>query len=448
MGPNNMKLNDKKIIVAEFNELVPHLVEKLMNEGHMPNFRKLANISSCHITDAQQIGEGLNPWIQWVTVHTGLTPKEHGVYRLNEAKNCEGKYIWDKLSKDGEYSLIFGSMNGCIQDTFIGTYLPDPWDKVTKPSDNLQEYFEFIRAYVQGNPNASKVSPVQFLKFMLLNGLSLKTCYKIAKQLISEKIDSKKKWKRACLLDWIQLDVFRSLYKKNSPKLSTIFSNSTAHVQHTLWAESFPEDFPNGVDKKMSGNPMLDAYKNHDEILGEILKLKSENVDIAICTALSQQPYTKNTKCFYRISNFNKFLAKLNVLGAPSYLPVMAEQFYMKFSNEADVQKAFEHLSKFEMPDSKYFYEGSNKVFSMSIEQTTLHIKCRCSTAVEETISFFHVGTKEEYAFYDMFYLMDDQKTGVHHPHGLFWITDSNTGSKNEIIPLEKVHQKILEKMG
>ncbi len=442
-----MKLNDKKIIVAEFNELVPHLVEKFMNEGHMPNFKKLANISSCYITDANQTGEDLNPWIQWVTVHTGLTPEEHGVYRLNEAKKCEGKYIWDKLSNEGEYSLVFGSMNGCIQDSFLGTYLPDPWDKVTKPSDNLQSYFEFIRAYVQGNPDASKVSPFQFLKFMLSNGLTLKTCYKIAHQLVSEKIDPRKKWKRACLLDWIQLDVFRSLYKKNSPKFSTIFSNSTAHIQHTLWAESFPEDFPHDVNKKMPDNPMLDAYKNHDEILGDLLKLKAENVDIAICTALSQQPYTKNTKCFYHINHFQTFLSKLNVLGEPSYVPVMAEQFHLKFSNELDVQKAFEHLSKFEMPDSSYFYEGSNKVFSMSIEENTLHIKCRCSTPVKEKTSFFNVETNKQYPFYDMFYLMDDQKTGIHHPHGIFWITNTNMNTKNEIIPLEHVYNKILMKM-
>jgi len=443
-----MTLNDRKIIVAEFNELVPHLVEKFMKEGHMPNFKRLAGMSSCYITDANQSGEDLNPWIQWVTVHTGLSPEEHGVYRLNEAKKCEGKYIWDYLSKKGEHSLIFGSMNGYIQDSFLGTYLPDPWDKITKPSVNLQKYFEFIRAYVQGNPNSSNVSPVQFLKFMLTNGLTIRTCLKIAKQLISERIDSRKKWKRACLLDWIQLDIFSYLYKNNSPKLSTIFSNSTAHIQHTLWAESFPKDFPNEVEKKIPGNPMLDAYKNHDDILGEVLKFKKDNVDIAICTALSQQPYTKNTKCFYHINDFNKFLSELNVLGEPSYIPVMAEQFYVKFNSKVDIQKAFEHLSKFEMPSSKYFYEGSNKVFSMSIDQNTLHIKCRCSTAVEQNTSFINIETKEQYSFYDMFYLMDDQKTGIHHPHGLFWITNTNTNTNNEIIPLENVHQKILDKIG
>lgn len=442
-----MILNEKKLIVVEFNELVPHLVEKFINDGHMPNFKKLANISSCYITDAHQAGEDLNPWIQWVTVHTGLTPEEHGVYRLNEAIKCEGKYLWDKLSNEGAYSLIFGSMNGYIQDSFLGTYLPDPWDKLTKPSDNLQKYFEFIRAYVQGTPDSSEVSPVQFLKFMVLNGLTLKTCFKIAKQLISEKIDPRKKWKRACLLDWIQLDVFRSLYKKESPKFSTLFSNSTAHIQHTLWAESYPEEFPSWGNKKMTDNPMLEAYKNHDEILGEIIKLNAENVEIAICTALSQQPYTKNTKCFYHISDFSAFLSQLNVLGKPSYVPVMAEQFHLNFSNEADVKKAFEHLSKFEMPDEKYFYEGSNKVFSMTIEKTILHIKCRCSTLVEEGVPFFNVETNQQYNFYDMFYLMDDQKTGVHHPHGLFWITNTNTNTNTEIIPLEQVYNKIVMKM-
>lgn len=439
-----MTSQEKKIILIEFNELVPSLVERFISEGHLPNFEKLASQSNQFITDANQEGEDLNPWIQWVTVHTGLTPKEHGVYRLNEAHNCNGKYMWDKLSLQGKSSLIFGSMNGCKQDSFLGTYLPDPWDKSTAPSKNLEVYFEFIRAYVQGNPSSSKVRPFQFIKFMLANGLTLKTSFKIVKQLVCEKIDSNQKWKRAGLLDWIQLDVFKSLLKKEKPTLATFFSNSTAHIQHHYWMESFPEQFNFKVEKKMAENPMLLSYKNHDAILGEILKLKDENTSVAFCTALSQQPYTKNVKYFYHINEFEAFAETISLPGNPKYIPVMAEQFYLKFENETAVHKAFEHLSKFVMPSNEYFYEGSNKVFSMSIEESTLHIKCRCTKLVPQGTKFVNNETEELFDFYELFYQMDDLKTGIHHPYGLLWITSDSKGIADSILPLEEAHNKIM----
>ncbi|MUH73686.1 alkaline phosphatase family protein [Psychrosphaera haliotis] len=437
----------KNVILVEFNELVPHLVDKFMAEGHLPNFKRLADKSRCFVTDAAQSGEDLNPWIQWVTVHTGLTPEEHTVYRLNEADKCKGKYIWDDLSAQGKSSLIFGSMNGYITDSFKGTYLPDPWDTLTQPSEKLKNYAEFIKAYVQGNPANSKVSAVQFLSFMVQNGLSFKTCLKIAKQLIIEKFDAKKKWRRAGLLDWIQLDVFRHLYKKERPTLATIFSNSTAHIQHTLWKESFPEEFGGNTAKTMSDNPMLISYINHDKLLGDILKLADENTEIALCTALSQQPYTKNEKCFYHINDFNKLVSTLSIPGNPKYIPVMAEQFHIKFDSKEAVNVAFEHLSQFEMLNDSYFYEGSNKVFSMSIDENTIHIKNRCSTEVKQGAIFRSSITEESFSFYDLFYKMDDQKTGIHHPHGIFWITSSNKDTVNTIIPLEEVNNKLMAKV-
>ncbi len=43
---------DKKVIVLEFNELVPSLVDRFIAEGKLPNFKRLRNESTVAVTDA------------------------------------------------------------------------------------------------------------------------------------------------------------------------------------------------------------------------------------------------------------------------------------------------------------------------------------------------------------------------------------------------------------
>jgi len=62
----------KKLVMVEFNELCPHLMQRFIDAGELPNFAKMQKASVVRTTDAQASGEELNPWIQWVDLHTGL----------------------------------------------------------------------------------------------------------------------------------------------------------------------------------------------------------------------------------------------------------------------------------------------------------------------------------------------------------------------------------------
>jgi len=75
-------MSDKnRVIFLEFNELCPPLIEKFIREGHLPNFKKLYDVSDTYITDAESDTEHLEPLIQWVTLQTGISHQEHGVFR-------------------------------------------------------------------------------------------------------------------------------------------------------------------------------------------------------------------------------------------------------------------------------------------------------------------------------------------------------------------------------
>src|SRR5215203_5403754 len=78
-----------RVLLLEFNELSPTLIKQFIADGRLPNFARMRNESQTFITDAEEAAPNLEPWIQWVTVHSGLTYDEHGVFRLGEGSKLK-----------------------------------------------------------------------------------------------------------------------------------------------------------------------------------------------------------------------------------------------------------------------------------------------------------------------------------------------------------------------
>ncbi|HEY1417044.1 MAG TPA: hypothetical protein VGF41_04040, partial [Myxococcaceae bacterium] len=68
------------VIVLEFNELSPVLMRRFIDAGHLPAFRRLRDEAEVWTTDAGERPPFLEPWIQWITVHSGQPYREHGVF--------------------------------------------------------------------------------------------------------------------------------------------------------------------------------------------------------------------------------------------------------------------------------------------------------------------------------------------------------------------------------
>src|SRR5215468_4576682 len=100
-----------KLIVLEFNELCPSLMDQFIAEGRLPNFARLKREACVYTTEADEQAPYLEPWIQWVTVHTGLPYAEHGVFDLGDGAKLETPRVWDLVGQSGGKVWICGSMN-------------------------------------------------------------------------------------------------------------------------------------------------------------------------------------------------------------------------------------------------------------------------------------------------------------------------------------------------
>ena len=243
----------RPVIVLEFNELTPALMERFIAGGHLPAFSRLRSQSVACVTDSEEVAPNLEPWIQWVTVHTGRSYQEHGVFQLGDGPKYKAPRVWDLVADAGERAWVCGSMNAAIASSNADRLLvlPDPWsvDVDPNPRGRFEAYFDLVKTFVQEytreSPPLKPLDYIRFGQFMVANGLSLRTVADAALQLAGERVGGPR-WRRATILDELQWDVFRHIYRKTRPRFSTFFINSTAHFQHYFWRQMDPHLFELG----------------------------------------------------------------------------------------------------------------------------------------------------------------------------------------------------------
>src|SRR4028118_1585184 len=116
------------VIVLELNELCPPLLDRWMADGSLPNFKRLHDSSDVFQTQADVTEpDKLEPWIQWYSIHTGLSYDQHGVYHLTDGARAEHQDIWRAVIDAGRTACSFASMNvrpfAAPGSLFVG----DPW---------------------------------------------------------------------------------------------------------------------------------------------------------------------------------------------------------------------------------------------------------------------------------------------------------------------------------
>lgn len=445
----------RPVIVLEFNELCPSLMDRFIAQGLLPNFARLRSQSRVHLTDAEEKAPNLEPWIQWVTVHTGLGFEEHGVFDLDDGHKVNAPRLWDRVSQAGGKVLVCGSMNPGYEPGLRGQVIPDPWSTgvAPYPPGEFEVYCDYVRTNVQEHTRSKvplrKTDHLRFLYFMLTHGLSAATIAKTLRQLASER-GGRNRWKRATILDRMQWDLFRHYWKRDRPDYATFFVNSTAHFQHSYWRNMEPEMFrvqPTSEEQAEYSGAVLYGYQQMDGIVGECLHLAGGETTVVLCTALSQQACViyeeTGGKVIYRPHDPDQLLRWAQVAGPWRHAPVMAEQFHLYFPTEEAAIAAQRRLESLRMDgrpmmlarrDGQSIFAGS-QVFH-KLDDADARMTCG--------------ETGVEIRFLDLFYPIKGMKSGMHHPDGIFWVREPGqaAGTAAERIPLRAVAPRLLELFG
>jgi hypothetical protein len=347
-------------LLIELNELNFDFVNHYADVGLLPNLGKLIKKHGVIRTLSEEKYEELEPWIQWVSAHTGMTLAEHGVFRLGDAVG-QGLYqIWEHLENAGLSVGAVSPMNAENQTHNAAFFLPDPWtDTRTTGGLLLRRLHEALRQAVNDNARSHlSVKTLLWLMAALVRYARLPSSSKYMKYSVRA---GSRSWYKALLLDLLLSDLFIGEIKRTSPDFASLFLNAGAHIQHHYLFNAAPytgsQSNPSWyIDKTQ--DPLLDVYKLYDNFIGEIIRL-FPNRRLIVATGLHQDPHPATT-FYWRLTKHEAFLKRIGV-NFECVEPRMSRDFLVKCVNLEQALATEQRLMSVRGDDGVHLFEVDNR---------------------------------------------------------------------------------------
>lgn len=323
----------KPLLFIELNEFNEELLQKLSKEFDYKNIQKLLSLpkTTTYTADVYE-SDYLEPWVQWVSVHTGVDSKKHQIKHLGDVPSLSDPQVWEKLSQKGISSGIWGAMNASKGSAeHCKFFLPDPWtfSEQAHPSE-LSPLLDLLRYSARNYLKSSKIELIkkilQTLK-LLKNKKVLKPFLKELKNLLKSTAQFKgEAFSFISLFDYLSTLLFIEMVDEHQPHFNLIFLNSLAHMQHHHWdpsREGFLERYRYGL-----------SYL--DRVLGLLFKRFESTHTLYIANALSQMN-TNHEKpwVLYRQKDQTSFLETIGARFS-KVQPHMTHDAHIFFDNLED----------------------------------------------------------------------------------------------------------------
>ena len=422
-----------KVILLGLNELNFEYIKFYINQGLLPNFKKIFEIQPPIETVSERDFRLLEPWVQWVTIHSGKTFKEHNIFRLGDIVNhSEISQLFEELETDG---LSVGAVSPFNAENRLKNppfFIPDPWTK-TKPSGNwiVKALYQAVHKSVNDNAK-SQLN----LKSIISLGLGLLLYVPMSRwfHYLKTFIKAKNPGFKAVFLDSLLADVHLSLWKKHKPDFSNLFLNSGAHIQHHYLFNSkayqgnlknpewyCPEDF----------DPLINILSEYDIQIARLLK--QENVKLIIATGLHQQPHEHLT-FYWRLKEHVKFAKIIGIKNFIEILPRMSRDFLVKFNNEKDAANAEKLFNSF------YASNDNIKIFEADNRGTSLFVELVYPNDIKENHSIYSKESNLKLEKFKAYITFVAIKNGEH--NGIGYLTsnfDLNSEKKINLTNLKAI---------
>ena len=423
-------------ILIGLNELNFEFINYYITQGLLPNFKTLFEIQPPIETISEDDYKLLEPWIQWVSIHTGKTFEEHQVFRLGDiVDRPEISQIFEELESKGYKVGAVSPFNAENRLKNPAFFVPDPWTK-TSPSGNW--VVKALAKAVSQSVNDNSQSKLN-LKSILSIVLGVLVYVPIVRWFYYIKIFLKatKPGLKAVILDGLLSDVFIALWKKTTPDFSVLFLNSGAHIQHHYLfnSQAYQGEIknPNWYCEK-GFDPLIQVLKEYDITLGRLLKL--QNIKIVIATGLHQQPH-KHLTFYWRIRHLEKFSQMVGVKNFIQISPRMSRDFLIEFSNDSDSKIADELLNSY------YAKSDDQKIFKIDNRGTSLFVELIYSNDISDVDAIYSKTTNQVLEGFKSYVSFVAIKNGEH--NGIGYVTSNvNLKLKNQI-PITQLYNIITD---
>lgn len=350
----------RKLLFLELNEVNFEYIAGYCARGSLPNFADLIKRHGWVRTSSEQRYEDLEPWIQWVTAHTGKTLSEHKVFRLGDIVKHDLPQIWEQLEERGLRVGAISPMNAKHRLRRPAFFVPDPWTptKLTAGA-RLRGLYEAVAQAVNDNAQSRVTLRSAWQLLAGLCAYAAPANYASYVQLAATSRSCP--WRKAIFLDLLFADVFVRETRRAAPDFATLFLNAAAHIQHHYLFSSACYDgsrrnpdwyVPSGRD------PVHEVYAVYDRIIGRV-RTTFPDSRIMIATGLHQDPHDDVT-FYWRLRNHEQFLRRI---GVPfrQVSARMSRDFLVECSSEQEAAAAERRMRMSQASDGLPLFEIDNR---------------------------------------------------------------------------------------
>lgn len=360
----------RKVLLLEINEITWTILNPLLREGKLPHFARLIAEGTRAAPEAIERPPHLDPWISWVTLHTGVERETHGAAVLGQDE-IHAKRTWDYVVDAGRTIGVFGSISSYPPRPVPGFIVPGPFSPT---SDTYPKYLSpalalnrrYTQVHMKTEEEGGILEMLQQARALFDLGLKPSTCMKIAEQLAHEKIEPHAHWKRVGLQPLINYDFFETIYKRYEPDFATWHTGHCAHYMHHYWRAWDDAQFKikaTADEKRHFGGALEYGYKLADDLLGRFMGMVDDNTVIGVASGLGMQPYVVDMypagKVGVRMKNVRRILDLLGAKGVGEVVPAMSPQWNIRIADAAErtrVKGLFEKAHRTGAPRPEAFH--------------------------------------------------------------------------------------------
>jgi hypothetical protein len=347
----------KKLVLFEINECD---FQYFLFGAKKYKFKAILNLFSdkkntSTFTKDKTEGVNLDPWVQWVSVHTGKPSSYHKVLKIGQKLDKKIPQVWEALAKKNIKIVLWGAFNSILKSKKnINTFIPDPWSFTQKAHPiRLKGLLDLPRYYALNYPNINffkfSINLINFLKKILFSRVFFYffvNLFNYLRIMIKFKLIS---FNYYFFLDLVSLKFVSIDIKKKNTEFAIIALNSFAHFQHNYWDEKKYEY-------------IYFWYLN--EMVLEIEKISKNFNSVLIYNGFSQKKI--KPLLFIRPKYPTKFFDILNIKFL-NIRPNMTSGGLVFFANNNDKKRCINTLLKITLFGKRVFcikdYKEQNRIY-------------------------------------------------------------------------------------
>ena len=333
----------RRLTMVELNEFNRELLEQAAAQMDVPSIGRVLELrrTSTRTDDVYQDGS-LEPWVQWVSIHTGVPYGAHGVLHIGDLPDEGLPQIWETLSDRGVSSGVWGVLNGARRRADnCHFFVPDPWTFHERAHPESLHGLIALPRFLAKN----RLHVVQGR--LLRHGARLALAFANPRRLVGAMQqlptilkmatrDPARAYVYFSAFEYLAAKRFAEMKRRHDPSFSVLFLNLLAHAQHYYWS---PLDLSNNARMRY-------VLKYVDLALAEVFSALRDDEQLVVLNGFEQVNIAHDEPHHvYRQRDHLRFLRERLDVTPVSVDAHMTNDAHLIFETEGELERAVAALS-------------------------------------------------------------------------------------------------------